>query len=83
LERLAKKGARITYHDPHVPQVSIGGETLLSQPLDDAIIAAQDCVVILTPHPGIDVRALIREAPLVFDSRGATMGIDAPNVVRL
>jgi hypothetical protein len=22
-------------------------------------------------------------APLVFDARGATMGIDAPNVVRL
>ncbi len=83
LERLVKKGAQVSYHDPYVPEVTIGGQTLTSQPLDDATVAAQDCVVILTPHAGIDIRALIREAPLVFDTRGATMGIDAANVVRL
>jgi hypothetical protein len=46
-------------------------------------VARQDCVVLLTTHPGTDVRMLVRTAVLLFDSRGATVGMDAPNVVRL
>jgi hypothetical protein len=42
-----------------------------------------DVVVILTPHPGLDVQGLVSAARLVFDARGATVGIDAPHVVRL
>jgi UDP-N-acetyl-D-glucosamine dehydrogenase len=83
LERLAKKGATVAYHDSFVPHVEIAGAQLDSLPLDEATLAAQDCVVILTPHPGIDIRALIRHSALVFDTRGVTSGIDAPNVVRL
>ena len=33
--------------------------------------------------PGIDYRMLVRTAPLVFDTRGVTAGMDAPNVIRL
>jgi hypothetical protein len=40
-------------------------------------------VVLLTAHPGTDVRMLVRTAVLLFDSRGATVGMDAPNIVRL
>jgi hypothetical protein len=39
--------------------------------------------VILTAHPGVDHRFLVAHAPLVFDARGVTSGIDAPNIVRL
>ena len=82
LERLAAKGARVSYHDPFVPAVVIAGEELRSAagrrdggrrgPRGDPDAA-----------PGLDVPALVRAAPLVFDTRGVTKGIDAPNVVRL
>ena len=52
-------------------------------PADAETLARQDCVVILTAHPRIDVHAIVASAPLVFDARGATVGIDEPNVVRL
>jgi nucleotide sugar dehydrogenase len=83
LERLASRGARVSFHDPLVPAVELAGARRSSVPLDDATVRSQDCVVILTAHEGIDVQALVNGASLVFDARGVTLGIDAPNVVRL
>jgi UDP-N-acetyl-D-glucosamine dehydrogenase len=83
LDRLAKLGAIVTYHDPFVPEVVFGDGPIRSVPLDEATVAEQDCVIVLTAHDGIDFPAVIRVAPLVFDTRGITSGLDAPNVVRL
>jgi nucleotide sugar dehydrogenase len=83
LERLAAKGAAVSYHDPYVPETTIAGVAHRSVELDPTTIATADAVVILTPHPGIDVQAIVNVAPLVFDARGATHGLDAPNVTRL
>jgi UDP-N-acetyl-D-glucosamine dehydrogenase len=83
LQRLARQGALVTYHDPFVPEVVIGDGPIRSAPLHEATLAEQDCVIVLTAHDGIDFPAVIRVAPLVFDTRGITRGLDAPNVVRL
>ncbi len=61
----------------------MGGVPQTSVPLDPGTVGAQDLVVILTPHPGLDVPALVNDAAMVFDTRGVTRGIDAPHVVRL
>jgi nucleotide sugar dehydrogenase len=83
LDRLAAKGARVTYHDPFVPACVVGGMPQTSVPLGPGTVGTQDLVVILTPHPGLDVPALVNDAAMVFDTRGVTRGIDAPHVVRL
>jgi UDP-N-acetyl-D-glucosamine dehydrogenase len=81
LERLIAKGADVDYHDPYVPTVSIGGRSLRSVSPDAA--GGYDLVTILTAHPQVDVHALVHASRLVFDARGATVGIAAPHVVRL
>jgi nucleotide sugar dehydrogenase len=83
LDRLARRGAEVSYHDRFVPRCEIDGEERLSVPLDVAVVGSQDIVLLLTPHAGIDVHALVNTAAMVFDTRGVTVGIDAPNVVRL
>jgi UDP-N-acetyl-D-glucosamine dehydrogenase len=83
LERLARKGAEISFHDPFVDEVEIAGEVRRSVELEESVVADQDCVLILTPHAGIDYAGLVHTARLVFDTRGTTSGLDAPNVVRL
>ncbi len=83
MQILGVKGAELQYHDPLVPELEIGGRKLKSVALEDGPAARTDCVVILTPHPGLDVHRLIREFPLVFDARGITTGIQALNLVRL
>ena len=83
MERLAAKGAVVAYHDPFVPSLQLAGTSLESQELTEELLASQDCVMILTAHPSVDYPFVADVAPLVFDARGATMGIDAPNVIRL
>jgi UDP-N-acetyl-D-glucosamine dehydrogenase len=83
LERLAASGADVSYHDPYVPALELGGERRASIPLDPASLGAADAVVILTAHPQVDVAAVVHAATLVFDARGVTVGIDEPHVERL
>jgi len=83
LDRLARRGAVVSYHDPLVRQVELRDSFHDSRGLTEETLEEQDCVVVLTAHPGLDVRMVIRCATLVFDARGVTAGIDAPNVVRL
>jgi UDP-N-acetyl-D-glucosamine dehydrogenase len=83
MEKLAAKGAVVTYHDPFVPRIEFSSAGLDSQPLSAEVLAAQDCVAILTAHQEIDYGLVINAAPMVFDARGVTLGMDAPNVVRL
>jgi UDP-N-acetyl-D-glucosamine dehydrogenase len=77
---LKDRGARLAYHDDHVPELPDFG--LASEPLDLALPEA-DVAVIVTAHPELDVEAVVRTAPLVVDFRGVTRGIEAPNLVRL
>jgi len=83
LDRLARRGAVVSFHDSFVPRCAIDGGDRESVSLDPDTVARQDIVVLLTPHPDVDVHALVNSAALVFDARGITVGIDAPNIVRL
>ena len=83
LDRLARRGADVRYHDSYVPDARSTAIRRTSLPLDRATIADQDIVVLLTPHRDVDVHRLVRSAAMVFDTRGVTVGIDAHNVVRL
>jgi UDP-N-acetyl-D-glucosamine dehydrogenase len=77
---LRELGAEITYHDPHVPEVS--ELDLRSTPLTEALVST-DLACIVTAHPEVDYEQVVAEAPLVVDLRGATRGIRADNLVRL
>jgi UDP-N-acetyl-D-glucosamine dehydrogenase len=83
IERLADKGAELSYHDPYAPELELDGRTLTSKDLTPETVATHDCVVVLTAHADVDYRMLAKEALLLFDTRGVTTGMDLPNVVRL
>jgi UDP-N-acetyl-D-glucosamine dehydrogenase len=82
IDLLRVKGATVAYHDPHVPVLTVQRERLESQP--SVRPAEYDVVLVLTAHAGYDWPAIVREAPLVIDTRNATAGIGAADhVVRL
>jgi UDP-N-acetyl-D-glucosamine dehydrogenase len=86
LELLRKGGATVAYHDPFVPELTVGGKALASSKLTRAALEGADCVVILTAHDGIDFADVVKRAKLVFDTRGVTRrlsGSPAKNVVLL
>jgi UDP-N-acetyl-D-glucosamine dehydrogenase len=80
LQLLRGLGADVSYHDPHVPELSDLG--LASVDLDEALASA-DAAAIVTAHPSVDYKEVVAKAPLVVDFRGVTRGIDAANLVRL
>lgn len=73
---LQEKGARVSYHDPHVPLIVDDGHTPLadlpmkSVDLTDDVVAGVDLVVVVTDHAGIDYARILKVAPLVLDTRG-------------
>ncbi|MDP9241832.1 MAG: nucleotide sugar dehydrogenase, partial [Actinomycetota bacterium] len=83
MEGLLRKGAELSYTDAYIPEIEVAGRELRSVALDAETLAAQDCAVILTAHPDVDYEAIVRSVPLVFDTRGVTVGMAADNVVRL
>jgi len=84
IEGLLAKGAVVAYHDPRVPAVTVGAVTLESLQWSAAGLASRDVVLILTAHAGYDWAAIVREAPLVIDTRNATGSLPpSPHVIRL
>jgi UDP-N-acetyl-D-glucosamine dehydrogenase len=82
---LGRRGARVRYHDPYVPAVTVAGERFTSVPLEDGVLQGADAVVIVTDHTTVDYKRVVELAPLVVDTRNATRGVIAhrDNVVRL
>ncbi len=86
LDQLLRLGARVSYHDPHVPRAPRMRTwpdlpPLESVPLDDATIAAQDAIVLVTHHSSVDYGRVLALAELVVDTRGVYRE-SAPNLVR-
>jgi nucleotide sugar dehydrogenase len=77
--RLMEYGARVSYHDPHVPEWRVGGE-LVRRVTDLAGALSQaDVAILLQDHDCYPPDALER-APLLLDTRGRVAG---PAVARL
>jgi UDP-N-acetyl-D-glucosamine dehydrogenase len=84
VELLLQKGARVSYHDPLVAGVDVGGARLesLAWPVPD--LDRYDVVLILTAHSGYDWNEIVEGARLVIDTRNATAALEArPHVIRL
>lgn len=79
---LHRRGATVTYSDPHVPSLSVNGETMESA---DALETAQhaDCVVIVTDHRDVDYARVLDRSKLLVDTRNALKGVKSPKLVRL
>ncbi len=79
LDLLLQRGARVSYHDPHVPQAPAMRSwpelpTLESQPLSVELLQEQDAVMVVTDHENVDYELVARHAPLIIDTRGVYPG---------
>ena len=82
LDRLLKKGADVTYNDPHIPALprmrhwpNLG--TMASVALTEEYLGEQDCVLIATDHSAYDYDWIVSNSRLVVDTRNATRSIRA------
>ena len=87
MDLLLKKGAQVTYNDPHIPALPKMRHwphlSMASSALTADYLAAQDCVLIATDHTAYDYDFITTHATLVVDTRNATKAAaDRRRVVR-
>ena len=74
LEMLASRGARVAYHDPHVPRLPRTRRhdlDLSSVALTERSLSESDAVVVVTDHDVVDYRAVAAHAGMIVDTRSA------------
>jgi UDP-N-acetyl-D-glucosamine dehydrogenase len=71
---LKRRGARLTYSDPYVPQLQLDGEDLHAQP--EALAGEADCAAIITDHSSFDYPLIAAQARLIVDTRNALKGVN-------
>lgn len=87
MAKLMDRGAKVDFHDPHVPVLKTkkaGGKlnNTPSQPLDEKTIKNYDVCMILTDHDKVDYGFLAQHAKLIIDTRNACRGQAGQNIVR-
>ena len=80
---LQRRGAKVTFHDPYVESVVVGGRVLERVDITQRVLSEADAVAILTPHRAFDLDWISDHAPLVFDARNAFGQNRRSNVIRL
>lgn len=84
---LEAEGAKLSYHDPHVPEVqaSVTGKRVRSRKLSEQALADADLVILLTAHRDFDYEWIARNASLILDTRNAFGKVPAvaKKIVRL
>jgi UDP-N-acetyl-D-glucosamine dehydrogenase len=92
IELLVREGAKVSYHDPYVPQFGVGGDIVLKEkrifesvPLTAETLTQADCTIIVTGHRNLDYEWVVNETPLVVDTVNATRHItkNRHKIVRL
>jgi len=78
---LQKRGATVSYSDPHVPSILMEDGTTLQE--NAAAMKTADCVVIVTNHSAFDYKGLVDQAKLIVDTRNALKGFQSDKIVRL
>ncbi len=84
IKLLQNKGAKVSYHDPYIKDLSHEGLSMKSVTLTDSTLKSSDAVVLITNHKIFDYKRIAGKAKLVIDSRNATKKLGKrKNVVKL
>ena len=78
IEMLRRRGAKVDYNDPHIPQTHKQREhdlRMKSKAISPTMLKRYDCVLIATDHSAYDYAAICRHAKLVVDTRNATADV--------
>jgi UDP-N-acetyl-D-glucosamine dehydrogenase len=77
IHQLRQKGARVDYHDPYVPHLAQDSFALDSLELNQAALAAADCVIVVTDHSTFDWEWIAANAGLIVDTRNALRDVSS------
>jgi len=79
IELLLKRGADVSYYDPHIPVAPRMRSwpnlpKMESTSLTEEILTAIDAAIVVTDHTHVDYEFVLEHSPLVIDTRGVYRG---------
>ncbi len=81
LSLLRERGAAVDYYDPYIPEIpstrehpELSGMKSIKWTTEN--LETYDAALICTDHDGVDYEALVRNCPLVVDTRNATRHVE-------
>jgi UDP-N-acetyl-D-glucosamine dehydrogenase len=89
IELLEKRGAKVDYFDPYIPELpetrehaELAGRRSVS--FDPPTISSYDAALIATDHDEVDYGALVKHAKLLIDTRNVCgrLGLSSDNVAK-
>lgn len=79
MELLLERGADLTYNDPHIPSLPkmrhFDVPAMSSSELSKEYLSSLDCALIATDHSAYDYEMIVNHAPLIVDTRNATVNV--------
>lgn len=86
IHELLKLGADVSYHDPYVPVAPKMRSwptlpAMTSRPLTPEVLRSADVALLITDHSIVDYDLVLKNAPLIVDTRGIYR-VPAPHVVK-
>ncbi len=81
---LVQSGHHVSYHDPYIEEIEVGGQTYKSVELHEEVLRNTHCAIIVTDHTVIPIDKIVTFAPIVFDTRNVTDKLEhRGNIYRL
>lgn len=77
---LNERGAQVGYSDPHVPEWTIGDQTLISNDHVSSAAGKADLVILLQNHDAFNWDEILSQSSVILDTRGVLVG---RNVIKL
>lgn len=86
IHELLKLGADVSYHDPYVPVAPRMRSwpnlpAMTSRPLTPEVLRSADVTLLITDHSIVDYDLVLKNAPLIVDTRGIYR-VPVPHVVK-
>ncbi|MGH8015231.1 MAG: nucleotide sugar dehydrogenase [Candidatus Zixiibacteriota bacterium] len=72
---LESKGAKVSFNDPHVPEITWNGGSQRSIKLTENALKEADLTVIITDHTDYDYQWIVDNAKAIFDTRNAAKNV--------
>ncbi|OIU68696.1 nucleotide sugar dehydrogenase [Rossellomorea aquimaris] len=69
MDLLLKKGAKIQYHDPYIPELQVNGYTLETIDLTEDVLSRADLTLIHTNHSSLDYETIAQFSNCILDTR--------------
>ncbi|MCA9177278.1 MAG: nucleotide sugar dehydrogenase [Planctomycetales bacterium] len=84
MELLEARGAKLSYNDPHIPELPAMRHyelpSMKSSDLTESYLRSLDCLLVSTDHSAYDWGFIAEHAPLIVDTRNALKGISSPKI---